>query len=178
MLDRESRLIKKIKKGDQRAFKRLYDVYADYSLRTAYGITGNQADAADIVQEAFIKLYRKIDQYDVERPFKPWFYQLLVNEARRYIGKYPKQAVSVESEELLDYLQTDKAYEGDYEELETALEKLEENHRTVLILKYVNDFTEKEIAAILELNVNTVKSRLFKARGKLKTVMGGVADEK
>ncbi len=176
-MDRESKLIKKIKKGDQRAFKKLYDVYADYSLRTAYGITGNQADAADIVQEVFIKLYRNIHLFDMKRPFKPWFYQLLVNEARRYIGKKAKQAISVESEELLDYLHTGTEDEVDFEDLENALDKLEENHRTVLILKYLNDFTEKEIAEILELNLNTVKSRLYKARRKLKTLMGGVADE-
>lgn len=176
-MDRESKLIKKIKKGDQRAFKKLYDVYADYSLRTAYGITGNQADAADIVQEVFIKLYRNIHLFDMKRPFKPWFYQLLVNEARRYIGKKAKQAISVESEELLDYLHTGTEDEVDFEDLEIAMDKLEENHRTVLILKYLNDFTEKEIAEILELNLNTAKSRLYKARRKLKTLMGGVADE-
>ncbi|MFD2629748.1 RNA polymerase sigma factor [Oceanobacillus kapialis] len=175
-LDRESKLIKKIKKGDQRAFKKLYDLYADYSLRTAYGITRNQADAADIVQEVFLKLYRNIHQFDIKKPFKPWFYQLLLNEARRYIGKKSKHAVSIETEEILDSLSSTTEHEGDYEELEIALEKLDEHHRTVLILKYVNNFSEKEIAEMLDLNLNTVKSRLFKARGKLKTVMGGAAD--
>ncbi|WP_042221243.1 RNA polymerase sigma factor [Oceanobacillus manasiensis] len=176
-MDRENKLIKKVKKGDQRAFKKLYDIYADYSYRTAYGITRNQADSADIVQETFIKLYRNIHLFDMNRAFKPWFYRLLINEARRYIGKVSKQAISIESEELLDYLHTTSDGELNFDELDIAMEQLEENHRTVIILKYLNDFTEKEIAEILELNLNTVKSRLFKARRKLKMIMGGAADE-
>ncbi|MGJ9458314.1 RNA polymerase sigma factor [Oceanobacillus sp. CF4.6] len=177
MVDQEIRLIKKIKKGNQQAFKKLYDIYADYSLRTAYAITNNNSDASDIVQETFIKVYRNIDSFDIKKPFQPWFYQILVNESRRYMKKKSKEAISMENERLLDRLNHQIEEERDFEQLESAMEQLDEHHRTVLILKYLNGFSEKDIAEVLELNVNTVKSRLYKARQQLKAVIGGVADE-
>ncbi|MDY7045960.1 sigma-70 family RNA polymerase sigma factor [Virgibacillus sp. M23] len=92
--------------------------------------------------------------------------------------KKTKQARSIESDQLLDFLhqQTEEAYH--FDDLYLAMDKLEENHRTVIILKYLNGFTEKDIAEVLELNVNTVKSRLFKARKQLKGMMGGASDER
>ena len=173
LADQEKRLIKRIKKGKQHAFKKLYDLYADYALRTAYAITNNRNHAADIVQETFIKVYRNIESFDEERPFKPWFYQILLNESKRYMKRQNKQAIPVESEELLDYLHDQDVADEDHEHLERALDQLSDMHRTVLTLKYMNEFTEREIAQMLELNVNTVKSRLYKGRQRLKTIIGG-----
>lgn len=170
----EKKLIKKIKKGDQQAFKKMYDSYADYALRSAYAITKNNNHAADIVQETFIKVYRNIEQFNSIKPFKPWFYQILLNESRRYMKKQNKQATPIESEDLLDYLHEQHPKEEKHDDLERALDQLSEMHRTVLTLKYINEFTEREIAELLELNINTVKSRLFKARGKLRMHIGGV----
>ncbi|WP_087973745.1 RNA polymerase sigma factor [Oceanobacillus rekensis] len=177
MADQEIKLIKKIRKGNQHAFKKLYDMYVDYSLRTAYAITKNNSDASDIVQETFIKVYRNINSYDTTKPFRAWFYQILVNESRRYMKRKSKDAISIETEQLLDHLNHQLEKEPDFERLESAMEQLSDDHRTVLILKYLNGFSEKEISEVLALNVNTVKSRLYKARIQLKAVLGGVVDE-
>lgn len=177
LVDFERKVIKKIKKGNQQAFKKLYHAYADYALRSAYAITSNQNHAADIVQETFIKVYRNIESFDEKRSFKPWFYQILLNESRRYMTRQNKQAIPVESEELLDYFHEQDTELGDYDHLDRALDQLSEMHRTVLTLKYMNEFTEREIAQMLELNVNTVKSRLYKGRQQLKAIIGGVVDE-
>lgn len=170
----EKGLIKKVKRGNQEAFKKLYHTYADYALRTVYAITQNRNHAADIVQETFIKVYRNISKFDQERSFKPWFYQILLNESKRYMKKQNKQAIAIESEELLDHLSKQQTIPIEYDELEKGLDQLSDIHRTVLVLKYMNEFSEKEIAVLLELNVNTVKSRLFKARRKLNEyIVGG-----
>ncbi len=177
LIDYERKVIKKVKKGNQQAFKKLYDSYADYALRSAYAITRNDNHAADIVQETFIKVYRNIEKFDEKRSFKPWFYQILLNESRRYMKRQNKQAIAVESEALIDYFhEQDTAYEN-YDQLDRALDQLSEMHRTVLTLKYINEFTEQEIAGLLELNVNTVKSRLYKGRQRLKAIIGGAVDE-
>ncbi|WP_085993923.1 RNA polymerase sigma factor [Oceanobacillus senegalensis] len=174
MQDRKTvKLIKKVKKGNQQSFKQLYDLYADYSLRTAYGITGNISDAADIVQETFIKVYRHIDSYDSEKPFKPWFYRILINESRRLLKKRSKDAISVESEQMLDSLHGHETNQLDLDSLHDAIEQLDAKHRTIIILKYLNGFKEKEIAEIFDMNVNTVKSRLYQARQRLKEILGG-----
>lgn len=176
MEDYEKILLKKIKKGDQQAFKELYNSYANYALRTAFAITRNKNHVADIVQETFIKVYRNIDKFNIKKPFKPWFYRILLNESRRYMKRQYKEATVVESEHLIDYLneknETDKPLMETNDTLTEALDYLSEMHRTVLVLKYMNEFTEKEISSLLDLNINTVKSRLYKARKKLKEVVG------
>lgn len=176
MSENERKVIKKIKKGNQQAFKKLYDSYADYALRSAYAITRNHNHSADIVQETFIKVYRNIETFDEERSFKPWFYQILLNESRRYMKRQNKQATAVESEELMDYLHEQNSEYENYDNVEQALDQLSEMHRTVLTLKYMNEFTEREIAEMLELNINTVKSRLYKGRQQLKLIIGGAVD--
>lgn len=178
MADHDGRLIKKIKKGNQQAFRALYDNYVDYALRTAYAITRSNSDAADIVQETFIKVYRNIDSFDLKKSFKPWFYRILINESRRFIKKRSREGVTTSSDELLDYLHQSQFEVKNYDDLGIALDNLPENTRTLLILKYLNAFTEKEIAEMLEMNVSTVKSRLYKARNDLRACLGGAADEK
>ncbi|SEP97481.1 RNA polymerase sigma-70 factor, ECF subfamily [Virgibacillus subterraneus] len=175
--ENESKLIKKIKKGDHEAFKCLYEKHADYALRTAYSITKNRSDASDIVQETFIKIYRNIESFDMKRPFKPWFYQILINESRSYLSKRSKQAINIESDRLLDQLHRNAKHELQYDELELGLDELDDKDRTILTLKYLNGFTEKEIAKMLGANVNTIKSRLYKGRQRLKVAMGGMKDE-
>lgn len=171
---KETRLIKKIKKGHQQAFRQLYDSYADYALRTAYSIMKNHSDASDIVQEVFIRIYRNIDSFDTNRPFKPWFYRILVNECRRHFKKPSQIETPVDSNELIDYFHQKKDSPPLHENVEILLVQLSDEHRTVLTLKYLNDFSEVEIAEMLELNINTVKSRLYKARQKCKIILEGV----
>lgn len=174
IIDDEKKLIKQVQKGSDQAFKKLYNIYAEYALRTVYAITRNQNHTSDIVQETFIKVYRNIHQFHPKKPFKPWFYQILLNESRRYMKQQNKQATSVDSEQLLDYSNSNYETTPNFSLLENSLDQLSYMHRTILTLKYINEFTEKEIAHLLHLNVNTVKSRLFKARRKLKEIIGGV----
>ncbi|SHG01269.1 RNA polymerase sigma factor [Ornithinibacillus halophilus] len=179
MTSQDKKLIKKIKKGNQRAFKQLYEIHSNYALRTAYAITRNQSDASDIVQETFIRVYRNIDSFDVSKPFKPWFYQILINESKRYLKKMSQVEMNVEFEHVLDYLFY-FSNEGDMsirEDIEWGIEQLDEIHRLVITLKYLNGFSVKEIAEMLEVNVNTIKSRLFKGRKQLKLILGGTNNE-
>lgn len=179
LFQQEKKWIKKIKKGDQQAFKNLYDMYGEYALRTAYAITNSKDHATDIVQEAFIKVYRNIYTFDLNKPFKPWFYKILLNESRRYMKMQNKQPITIEQEQLIDYVNESKSsgsYDGDGN-VQEVLSQLDEMHRTILTLKYMNQFTEKEIATLLDLNINTVKSRLYKARLKFKEAVGGGNNE-
>ncbi len=174
----EIKWIQKIKKGNERAFKQLYEKYASYALRTAYAITRNSSDASDVVQETFIRIYRNIDSFDVEKPFSSWFYQILLNESRRLLARRKKQAHSMGEEYILDHLEIKEKRVHADEPMMRAMEYLSEEDQTLIILKYVERFTEKELAKMMGLNVNTVKSRLYRARNRLKEIYtGGVADE-
>ncbi|ABO65831.1 MULTISPECIES: RNA polymerase sigma factor [Geobacillus] len=164
----ERELIERIQHGDEAAFAELYELYGEYALRVAAAVTGSSANAADAVQETFIRVYDHIGRFDPAKPFRPWFYRILINECRRLMKK--QRAVTILSEEMgaADLLTYEDRYTfAQYEELYKAIGRLKEKQRIPVVLKYLQGFTTEEIADILDLNVNTVKSRLFKARNQL-----------
>ncbi len=166
----EADLINQIKNGNNNAFRELYDLYFDYAIRVATVVMHNNATyVADAVQETFIRVYQNIHLYQAERPFKPWFYQILINECNRILKRNSK-VISVG--EIIERRRSDLEFENhrfvEYEDLYTAIQGLEQHNRIPIILKYLIGFKEQEIAEILSKNVNTIKSRLFKGRQKLK----------
>lgn len=168
--DKESVL--RFRAGDEEAFRDLYDKYAGYALRVAAAVTKSKAGAADAVQETFIRVYKNIGSFDIDQPFKPWFYKILINECNRMMKNIFRMVY------FSDYFDNNpgETYKDDhrfeeYEELYDAIKGLKVIYRVPLVLKYLNGFKENEIADILELNLNTVKSRLFKGRKKLREVL-------
>lgn len=168
----EETLIRRIKEGDNRAFEELYNGYAANALRAAIAITGSKASAADAVQETFIRIYKNIEDFQEAKPFKPWFYKILVNECNRILSKNSKVLLidDFTQDKLQDSTKDEYSFE-EYESLYEAIEALEDINRIPIILKYLRDFKENEIADILGINVNTVKSRLFKGRQKLQKLI-------
>ena len=167
-------LLEKIREGDREAFAELYNKYAEYALRVAMAVTRDKMSTADVVQETFIKIYKNIDGFDLDKPFKPWFYRILINECNRLLGKN-QNAVLVEDfteAGMQDYIREEDDYSfEEYEDLYKAIESLEDGNRIAITLKYLKGFKEAEIAEILGININTVKSRLFKGRQKLRNII-------
>lgn len=152
-----------IKFGDKKAFRQLYNAYANTAIRTASAITRNREQAKDAVQETFIRVYRQIGSYDESLPFDPWFYRILTNECLRVMKKEASHSKYVEQIELSAPYEEEHLFD-----LYSLIQSLEDHQRIPIILKYIKGFSEKEIAEILSLNQNTVKSRLFKGRKRLK----------
>jgi RNA polymerase sigma-70 factor (ECF subfamily) len=166
-LDRD--LLQRIKEGDNEAFEELYNKYADYALRIAMTITRNKMSAADAVQESFIRIYKNIQSFDLDKPFEPWFYRILVNECNRILGKGSNLVLIDDFTENNFQEATEDNYDfEEYENLYKAIEELEEHNKIPIVLKYLRGFKESEIADILGININTIKSRLLKGRQKLK----------
>lgn len=155
---------------DRESFQELYKKYANFAIRTAIAITRNPELAKDAVQETFIRVYRNFSSYDTQLPFEPWLYRILLNECNRLLKKEAKMTTyhhpGLENDERLSAASSDAGTE-----LIEIIQNMEDLHRIPLILKYINGFSEKEIADILELNQNTVKSRLFKGRQKLRRLL-------
>lgn len=155
-----------IQSGDKDAFRRFYAAYSEYAIRTASAITQNREMAKDAVQETFIRVFRQIKSYNPNLPFEPWFYRILTNECMRLLKKdssYSKfEHPDLENEPSLAEESVERLTN-----LYDVIQSLDDTHRIPLILKYVKGFSEKEIAEILDLNQNTVKSRLFKGRKRL-----------
>lgn len=153
--------IEKALAGDHEAFAALYDRYAPEALRFSAAVTGRGDLAADAVQEAFLRVYKKGSQCRGE--FKPWFFRIVLNESYRLAKRNPYPA-----ERTVEELQTDFTGQSDLNiTIHGALDSLKAEHRAVLVLRYLLDYSEKDMAQILNVPVGTVKSRVFYARHAL-----------
>lgn len=158
---------KRIKK-DKNEFRTVYDTYFQEAQRVSLAITRNRELAKEAVQETFIRVYNNIDLYDETQPFEPWFFRILSNECMRILKKEGKVV------QLSGYLEGNASNTSAEEDIEVTevyeeIQNLKDIYRIPIVLKYLNGFSEKEIANILELNLNTVKSRLYKGREQLKS---------
>ena len=134
----------------------------------------DEADASDAVQETFIRVYQNINTFDINRPFKPWFYRILTNEVRRILSKR-KNNQNIE-ETVHENMQDRYSKEAEFVEqqfIHQALSEVKDEHREVIVLKYLDGFSEKEVSELLSITVSAVKSRLYQERKKLQVILGG-----
>lgn len=157
--------IQKALAGDWDAFSRLYDEYAPSALRLAAAATGRTDLAADAVQEAFLRVWRKGRQLRGEA-FGPWFYRIVLHESRRAARRNP---LPVEVRETAGGSFTEGSDLGFA--VERAMACLSPEHRTVLAVRFLLGHTEQETASILGLPLGTVKSRIHSARGALERAL-------
>lgn len=162
--------------GDRDAFSLLYISYAQSALRVSMAITKNPSLAADAVQEAFIRAYRKGHQRLDDKDFEPWFYRIVINESKRILKKRYDYA------ELTHEIPVpDKTRDSDLSiSIAAAIDKLPVKFREVLSLKYLLDYTDTDIAKTLKKPVATIRSRIYygkKALKELLTSEGGFHNE-
>lgn len=184
----ELQLVDRLRARDASALEPLMDRHAGRLYRLAYGITRNDADAEEVVQDVFLTLFRKIDGFEGRAALGSWLYRVTANAAlikRR--GKRAELEVSLE-EQLPTYLadghrQGDRSFLlADWSEtpeevlltgearktLELALDRLPDHYRAVVVLREVEGLDNEEVACILGESVSTVKSRLHRARMALR----------
>lgn len=133
--------------------------------RIAYSYTKNREDATDVVQEAIYKAIAKVHTLDNPDYVKTWFYRILINESLNYIRKNKKYLQKEQALENAIYEDEDLALNYT---LYNAVSELEPKMRTVIVLRYYEDMKLAEIAEVTNSNLNTVKSRLYKALELLK----------
>lgn len=178
--DLERELLRKCKGGAARFFEPVVRAYEPRGMRIALGITGNDADAQEALQDAFVKAWRSLDRFDPKRPFGPWFFQILRNQCRDLLRRRQAQ---FRVEVLDDGALADAAADPEggperrqerreaKETLWRGLEQLNEDQREIIVLKELEGFRYGEIAAILNIPEGTVASRLFHARRALADVL-------
>lgn len=145
---------------EQKIEELLMEKYNSY-YRLAYSYVRNPADAEDIVQNGAYKAIRSSGSLKNEAYAKTWLYRIVLNE----IFSFLRKEVPVPLEELEETGKEDRYEDFD---LKAALQKMEEKDKAVIELKYFEDLKLTEIAEILEENVNTVKSRLYRGLKKLR----------
>jgi RNA polymerase sigma-70 factor (ECF subfamily) len=173
-------LIERWKKGDKRAFGEIVRLYMSDAFYTALGFTGNEEDAKDLSQEAFIKAYQARDSFDPERPFYPWFYRILKNHCLNFLKRFRKPTVELhypdqpDRERFASPIPTplEQLEEGEQQKmLFAAVGRLSIEHREIIILKNFKGYSYQEIADILNIPIGTVMSRLYYARKMIKEMV-------
>jgi RNA polymerase sigma-70 factor, ECF subfamily len=160
----EQRLISSARAGSAEALEELYRGSWPAAYRTAYLIVHDAAAAEDIAQEAFLGAIRSLDSFDRRRPFRPWLHRIVVNRA---IDWTRARALRREvSDEPLAVLESSERPPLD-DDLVAALGRLPVEHRAVIVLRYLFEYTPGEIAELLDLPRGTVNSRMRRALDSL-----------
>jgi RNA polymerase sigma-70 factor, ECF subfamily len=176
--DRE--LVRQAQNGNEPAFEELVRRHQQRVLALVGGILRRREDTEDVAQQVFLKVFVSLRRFDQRSAFSTWLYKITVNECWDYLRKKKVRPLLYESdlsEEQVSRLDGIVSHDrppvgpGERAEardlLERMLEKLPDQDRELLLLKEVEGFSVQELAEILDLNVNTVKVRLFRARGRI-----------
>ena len=173
----EKEIIILAQKGDDVAFGILVERYQNAIFNLCYRMLYNPQDAEDAAQEVFIKAYRALRSFDVERKFSTWILSISSNYCidqyrKRKLQTFsledsPYEDVKDEKQKNMEALLTDKENE---KEIQTLLDSLQAKDRAAIVMFYWQDYSYEEIAEALDLSLGAVKSRLFRARKTLAEV--------
>jgi RNA polymerase sigma-70 factor (ECF subfamily) len=165
----EADLLAACRRGELRAFERLYDAHSSRLKSVAFHILGHRQDAEDAVQETFLKLYRAIDGFQGQSGIGTWLCRILINVCYDVARKRKRDA---DPEEHRLELRAAPGREPALRvALETAMARLQPKHRMVFLLFEVEGLRHQEIAAILEIPEGTSKAWLFEAKKELKRML-------
>ncbi len=181
----ETELVKKIKNGDIEAFSELVTKYEKKAVNFAFRILKDGHEAEDAAQEAFLKAFDKINSFRQTSSFSTWFFTILNNvclDILRRKKRLPDTlSMNQSNKDDEEYeLQIEDNSPGPYESfqkktalelLEEALDKISDEHRTIIIMRDINDMEYEEIAKSLNISLGTVKSRISRARMSLRKIL-------
>jgi len=152
----------------QERYESLVRVLYQDVYRYAFWLCKNKALAEDLVQETFLRAWRSLESLQNDKAAKAWLFTILRRENARLYERYRPDLVDIEDQSISAGTDIEPERRMEQTMLHNAIYKLDADYREPLLLQVVGGFSGKEIAKILDLNNNTVMTRLFRARGKLK----------
>ena len=179
----ETELIRRAAEGDADAFEALMLAYEKQVYNLALRMVGNPDDALDLSQEAFLRAWRGLSNYRSDSAFSTWLYRLTSNVCIDFLRREKKRKVvplhytDEEEERELDIPDAGPGVEerligqAEQEQVAAALNQLDSEYRQALILRVFQDMSYAEIADILGIREGTVKSRIARAREKMRLLM-------
>lgn len=172
----EQELIKALRRRDADAFTYLFETYSDRVYRLAFGLLENEDDAESVVQETFLSLFERLDQFEGRSKLSTWLYRVAYNKGVDLLRKRrPDTVVEADLEDdelpapviLADWSQWPERLLSEAEiaaELDKAISSLPEKYRAIFLLREVEGLSTTETAQITNLTGSTVKVRLHRAR--------------
>ncbi|MDY0407132.1 RNA polymerase sigma factor SigW [Virgibacillus sp. 179-BFC.A HS] len=173
--------IKQVKKGDQSAFEEIVAFFQNKIYQHCYRMLGNAHEAEDIAQEAFIRAYVNIHSYDEKRKFSTWLFRIATNltidRLRKRKPDYYLDAQVKGTDGLNMYSQLaadERLPEEQVQDMELQswisqeIAKLPAKYRSIIMLRYLEEFSLQEISDILDIPLGTVKTRIHRGREALR----------
>ncbi|MEX0994152.1 MAG: RNA polymerase sigma factor [Balneolaceae bacterium] len=166
-------IIKGCRKRRRKSQKKLYRMYYAYGMSITLRYTDSREQAAEVLNDSFMKVFDNIRKYDNSRPFKPWFRKIVINTAINHYHKQKKKRERIELEISEKYLALEETITSgiSYQEIIEMVQQLTPAYRTVFNLHVIEGFTHEEIAERLGIAVGTSKSNLAKAKKNLRVIL-------
>lgn len=175
----EAKLIDEALAGNAEAFEQLVIQHQDRLFASMFQVTRSAEEAEDVVQEAFVRAYLKLDTFQRNSRFFTWLYRIAFNSAlsrrrkkraslsldqtRELLGSEPIDDTEAPDERLLRGERVDL--------VRAALDRLSAEHRSILVLREMENYAYEDIAEVLAISIGTVRSRLSRARTQLRTTL-------
>ena len=172
-----------LRSGNRETFAKLVEETSAHIYRVALQILANEQDAEDVLQETYVKALKALPEFEGRSSLSTWLHRIAVNEALMILRKHKPQTVSVEitdsfdtenaaeSMEIVDFCclpESELLSSESRQFLDDAVQKLPDNLRTVFVLRDIEGFSIQETAEELKLSENNVKTRLLRARLRLR----------
>ncbi len=178
----DTALLARLKAGDQAAYAQLVEENASSIYRLALRLMGNEADAEDVLQETFLSAFKSIDRFEGRSSLSTWLYRIASNAALMRLRRNEPEQVSVDEpverddgdpmpRQFFDFCclpEDDLLREEAREQMKQAIDELPPTLRSVFVLRDIEGLSTVETAEALDLSVSAVKSRLMRARLKLR----------
>ena len=183
----EGTLIAGLCAGEESAYEELIIQYQQPVYNLVCRLMNDSGDALDVVQEVFLKIFRNIRAFRSNSSLKTWIYRIAVNEAynhRRWFSRHQRWEIAIARQDSLPSYEENLQDTGrspfelaaDHETralVEKALAKLNPKFRAAVVLRDIEDLSYEEIAAVLEISLGTVKSRILRGREALRNILEG-----
>lgn len=185
-MDSEQRLIQRAQKGDQDAFAALVDEHQRYVYNLALRILGDENEAQDLAQEAFVRAWMALPNFRGQSQFRTWLYRIVTNLCYNRLPNLRRSLADLGDDVLTDIPETDNLHGNPARHIESneirsylheAIDLLDSHYKMLITLRYQDELSYEEIANLLNLPLGTVKTGLFRAKKKLRLALENYQSE-
>ncbi len=163
-----------VKNNNMMLFATLYDRYSQVIYNKCYGFAKSSAEAEDLTQDVFLMLFVKLGSFQGRSKFSSWVYSFTYNFCVNYVNRNKSRKISDKSDSIADdpnklgeQIDDDSILEMRSVKLKKALDLIDPEDKSILLLKYQDDVTIKELAVLMEIGESAVKMRLKRAKARI-----------
>jgi RNA polymerase sigma-70 factor (ECF subfamily) len=177
-LENEAEVVARAQAGDTGAFEMLVVEHQAYVYNLAFRVLGNEQEAEDTAQEAFVRAWQALPKFRSQARFATWMYRIVTNLCYNRIPKLRRELTAIGEEDIVDHADLRSGTPGEGVEaaerrawLHRQIDALPDSYRLLVTLRYQRNLPYEEIASITSLPMGTVKTGLFRAKEKLRLAL-------